>query len=194
MDQCLFRTPGILNVQMGHVMGHVMGRVNNHRLLIAHNSSRQPVATSRTPLHEHLLQQWRGATQLSRVKVPKSAGINDTIMPSNTDLKFGSFGIRAITGKRVSANTIEAVRRTLRRKLKREAKLWIRIEATVPVTRKPDGIRMGKGKGAIAFYATPVRPGQILFEMDRISRAVAYQAMVSIQAKFPCRLGFVEWR
>ena len=27
----------------------------------------------------------------------------------------------------------------------------------VPVTRKPEGIRMGKGKGAIAFYATPVR-------------------------------------
>lgn len=26
----------------------------------------------------------------------------------------------------------------------------------VPVTRKPEGIRMGKGKGAIAFYATPV--------------------------------------
>ena len=29
----------------------------------------------------------------------------------------------------------------------------------VPVTRKPEGIRMGKGKGNIAFYATPVSSG-----------------------------------
>lgn len=40
--------------------------------------------------------------------------------------------------------------------MKKDAKLWIRIQATVPVTRKAEGIRMGKGKGAIAFYATPV--------------------------------------
>lgn len=46
--------------------------------------------------------------------------------------------------------------RTLRRRLKKDAKLWIRFQATVPVTRKPEGIRMGKGKGAIAFYASPV--------------------------------------
>lgn len=57
------------------------------------------------------LQQWRGTAQLSRVKVPKSAGINDTLVPNTTTLKYGSFGIRAMTGKRVAANTIEAVRR-----------------------------------------------------------------------------------
>lgn len=63
-------------------------------------------------MHQPLsLQQWRGTAQLSRVKVPKSAGINDTLMPSTTTLKYGSFGIRAMTGKRVAANTIEAVRR-----------------------------------------------------------------------------------
>lgn len=43
--------------------------------------------------------------------MPKSAGINDTLVPNTTALKYGSFGIRAMTGKRVAANTIEAVRR-----------------------------------------------------------------------------------
>lgn len=38
-----------------------------------------------------------------------------------------------------------------------------------------------------------VRPGQILFEIDRVPRNIALQAMESIQAKFPCKLGFVEW-
>ena len=84
-------------------------------------------------------------------------------------------------------------RRTLRRKIKKTARLWIRIAATVPVTKKPLGIRMGKGKGNIDFYATPVRPGQIIFEMDRVPRQVALQAMQAVQHKFPCKLGFVEW-
>jgi len=139
------------------------------------------------------LQQARHNSNLSRIRVPKSVGINDTIMPNTTQLKYGTFGIRAVTGRRIAANTIEAVRRTLRRRIKKGARLWIRMQATVPVTRKPEGIRMGKGKGQIAFYATPVRPGQIIFEMDRVPRQVALQAMHAIQPKFPCRLGFVEW-
>eukprot|EP00798_Chlamydomonas_sp_ICE-L_P010404 gene10404-8352_t len=115
------------------------------------------------------LQHSRSYAELSRVRVAKRFGFNDTVMGNNTDLK------------------------TLRRKIKKSARLWIRIAATVPVTKKSEGVRMGKGKGAISFYCTPVRPGQILFEMDRLPKAVAVAAMNSIQAKFPVRLGFVEW-
>ncbi|GFR42328.1 hypothetical protein Agub_g3235 [Astrephomene gubernaculifera] len=136
---------------------------------------------------------WCQKGQPSRQRVPKRMGINDVIMPNTTQLKFGLYGIRALSGKRVAANTIEAVRRTLRRKIKKTARLWIRIAATVPVTRKPIGIRMGKGKGSIDFYATPVRPGQIIFEMDRVPRKVALQALQAAQYKFPVKLGFVEW-
>ncbi|EFJ52881.1 hypothetical protein VOLCADRAFT_72524 [Volvox carteri f. nagariensis] len=136
---------------------------------------------------------WCQKGQLSRQRVPKGAAINDNIMPNTTQLKYGLYGIRALAGKRVAANTLEAVRRTLRRKLKKTARLWVRIEATVPVTRKPLNIRMGKGKGAIAFYATAVRPGQIIYEMDRVPRTVALQAMQAAQYKFPVKLGFVEW-
>lgn len=77
--------------------------------------------------------------------------------------------------------------------MKKSAALWIKIKATVPVTRKPLGIRMGKGKGYIEFYACPVRPGQIICEMDRVPRKVALSALEALQPKFPCRLGFVEW-
>jgi hypothetical protein len=49
--------------------------------------------------------------QLSRVRVPKSAAINDTVMPNTTQLAVGQYGIRALTGRRVAANTIEAMRR-----------------------------------------------------------------------------------
>ncbi|GFH18773.1 ribosomal protein L10e/L16 [Haematococcus lacustris] len=114
-------------------------------------------------------------------------------MKNTTQLKYGMYGIRALTDRRVAANTIEAVRRTLRRRIKKSAALWVRLQATVPVTAKPLGIRMGKGKGAIEYYACPVRPGQIIFEMDRVSRKVALSALAAIQPKFPCKLGLVEW-
>ncbi|KAJ9507151.1 hypothetical protein QJQ45_006229 [Haematococcus lacustris] len=158
-----------------------------------------PTASASQPLVmlDSQLQQKRWCSnkpgQLSRQRVPKSAGINRTLMKNTTQLKYGMYGIRALSDRRVAANTIEAVRRTLRRRIKKSAALWVRLQATVPVTAKPLGIRMGKGKGAIEYYACPVRPGQIIFEMDRVSRKVALSALAAIQPKFPCKLGLVEW-
>ncbi len=54
---------------------------------------------------------WCQKGQLSRQRVFKSAAINDNIMPNTTQLKHGLYGIRALSGKRVAANTLEAVRR-----------------------------------------------------------------------------------
>jgi hypothetical protein len=34
---------------------------------------------------------------------------------------------------------------------------------------------MGKGKGALDYWAAPIRPGQVLFELDRCSKATAMQ-------------------
>ncbi len=55
-------------------------------------------------------------------------------------------------------------------------------------------VRMGKGKGAVDHYAAPIRPGQILFEMDRLPRQAALDAVTAISPKMPIKVGFVEWR
>jgi hypothetical protein len=55
--------------------------------------------------------QLRYTSNLSRRRVPKSAAINTTLMPNTTQLQYGIYGIRALTERRVAANTIEAVRR-----------------------------------------------------------------------------------
>jgi ribosomal protein L16/L10AE len=46
----------------------------------------------------------------------------------------------------VPAKTIEAIRRALRRKIKKTAKLWIRVAATVPITKKPAEVRSGRAQ------------------------------------------------
>jgi large subunit ribosomal protein L16 len=126
-------------------------------------------------------------------KAMKRMTYNHTIVPNTRQLAYGTFGIRAITPARVPAKTIEAIRRALRRKIKKTAKLWIRVAATVPITKKPAEIRMGKGKGAVDHYACIIRPGSIVFEMDRVSKTVALQALDSISYKCPFKVGFVEW-
>lgn len=47
---------------------------------------------------------------------------------------------------------IEACRKTLKRGLRKKGALWIRVFTWAPVTKKSVGLRMGKGKGGIAYW------------------------------------------
>jgi large subunit ribosomal protein L16 len=126
-------------------------------------------------------------------KAFKSLGFNETICPNTRQLAWGLYGIRAVEHARVPARTIEAARRVLRRTIGKGAMLWIRMTPNIPVTSKPAEVRMGKGKGAVDYWASPVRPGQIIFEMDRLPRKVALGVVAALQPKLPMRIGFVEY-
>jgi large subunit ribosomal protein L16 len=104
-----------------------------------------------------------------------------------TLLNFGSFGLKALEPERVTARQIEAARRAITRQMKRAGRVWIRIFPDVPVTAKPTEVRMGKGKGAIEFWAARVAPGRIMFEIDGVSEDVAREALRLGAAKLPIR-------
>ena len=63
-------------------------------------------------------------------------------------LAFGSFGLKSIETKYITAKQLEAARIALTRHMKREGQVWIRIFPDKPITKKPAEVRMGKGKGA----------------------------------------------
>ena len=84
------------------------------------------------------------------------------------ELSFGSYGIKSIDSKWVTARQIEAARVAATRYMKREGQMWIRIFPDKPITKKPLEVRMGKGKGGVEYYAAVVRPGRIMFEIDGI--------------------------
>lgn len=44
--------------------------------------------------------------------------------------------------------------------------IWIKPFTYAPITKKPVGARMGKGKGSISSWIAPVRSGKILFEIN----------------------------
>ena len=71
------------------------------------------------------------------------------IAARKTKLSFGYWGLKAIEGGRVSEKQIEAVRQSIMKKIRPAEQLWIRIFPDIPVTSKPVGVRMGKGKGSV---------------------------------------------
>ena len=65
---------------------------------------------------------------------------------AGTMLSFGSFGLKSIDGLRVTARQIEAARRAAVRHMKRQGRFFIRIFPDLPVSKKPNEVRMGKVK------------------------------------------------
>ena len=107
-------------------------------------------------------------------------------------MSFGSFGLKAQTGQRVTARQIEAARRTINRRMRRAGKLWIRVFPDLPVSSKPAEVRQGKGKGSPDYWAMRAAPGRILFETDGVPRDVAQEAFELAAAKLPIKTKFVE--
>lgn len=108
-------------------------------------------------------------------------------------LSFGKFGIKASTCWRLPAKTIEAVRRVITRKLKRQGKVWIRVFPDTPITKKPAEVRMGKGKGSTHFWVANIAKGHILFELDGVSKQQAFEAFKLVQEKIPFAIQFIQY-
>ena len=109
-------------------------------------------------------------------------------------ISFGSFGLKAMEPKWITNRQIEAARQAMTRHMKREGNVWIRIFPDKPITRKPQEVRMGKGKGNLEFYAAVVKPGRIMFELDGVSQQIAQEALELAAQKLPIRTKFVVRR
>jgi large subunit ribosomal protein L16 len=106
-------------------------------------------------------------------------------------LNFGSHGLKSVQPERITARQIEAARRAITRQMKRQGRVWIRIFPDVPVSDKPAEVRMGKGKGAVEYWAARVAPGRIMFEVDGVPDDVAREALRLGAAKLPVKTRIV---
>jgi large subunit ribosomal protein L16 len=111
-----------------------------------------------------------------------------------TTISFGSFALKALEPIWLTNRQIEAARQALTRHMKREGNVWIRIFPDKPITRKPQEVRMGKGKGNPEFWASVVEPGRILFECDGVTEQVAKEALELAAQKLPIKTKFIVRR
>ncbi|MFA6158725.1 MAG: 50S ribosomal protein L16 [Candidatus Paceibacterota bacterium] len=116
-------------------------------------------------------------------KNPKKIGLETR----GTTLSFGSFGIKATSAYRITSQQIESARKVLAREIGKNGKIWIRIFPDMPYTKKPAEVKLGKGKGDLEGYCSPVKAGRVLFEVDGVSEAVAREAFRKAGTKLPVR-------
>ncbi|MFT5863099.1 MAG: large subunit ribosomal protein L16 [Flavobacteriales bacterium] len=109
-------------------------------------------------------------------------------------LSNGTFGIKSLDSSFVTARQIEAARIAATRYMKREGTLWIKIFPDKPITKKPLEVRMGKGKGAVEYWAAVVKPGRILFELGGVPEPVAKEALRLAAQKLPVRTKYIVAR
>ncbi|MCT8338642.1 50S ribosomal protein L16 [Luteirhabdus pelagi] len=109
-------------------------------------------------------------------------------------LANGTFGIKSMDAEFITARQIEAARIAATRYMKREGSIWIMIFPDKPITKKPLEVRMGKGKGAVEYYAAVVKPGRIMFEVSGVPMATAKEALRLAAQKLPVRTKFVVSR
>jgi len=119
-------------------------------------------------------------------------GRSKGIETRGTDLNFGSFGLKSLETRWISARQIEAARRAVIRYLKKGGKLWIRIFPDKPITRKGTEVPMGGGKGSVDHYAFPIKTGRIIFELDGVKKEIAQEAFGKAADKLPIKTKFIS--
>jgi large subunit ribosomal protein L16 len=113
------------------------------------------------------------------------------VATSGNYIAFGQYALQAQGQDRITSRQIEAARQAMTRYIKRGGKIWIRIFPHTPVTRKPQDVKMGSGKGNPEFFVAKVRPGTILFEMQGVSEETAREAMRLAANKLPVKTKFL---
>ena len=109
-----------------------------------------------------------------------------------TEVNFGSFGLKSLGTKWITARQLESARRHIIRYLKKGGKLWIRVFPDKPVTFKGAEVGMGGGKGGVDHYVYPIKPGRIIFELDGLKEEIAKEALLGAASKLPIKTKFVK--
>ncbi|MBQ1512299.1 MAG: 50S ribosomal protein L16 [Erysipelotrichaceae bacterium] len=109
-----------------------------------------------------------------------------------TEVAFGEFGLKAMSGAYISNNQIEAARVAMTRYMSRTGKVWIKIFPHHAITKKPLEVRMGSGKGAPEGWVAVVQKGRIMFEIGGVSEEIAREAFRLASHKLPVKCKFVK--
>ena len=109
-----------------------------------------------------------------------------------TEVNFGSYGLKSMETKWLTARQIEAARRYILRYMKKVGKLWLRVFPDKPVTAKGSEVGMGSGKGAVDHYVFAIKPGRIIFELDGLKEDISREALEGAGQKLPIRTKFVK--
>lgn len=119
-------------------------------------------------------------------------GKNKGIALRGNELAYGEYGLKAVAGGWLSSQEIEAARKKITYATNRLGKYWIKVFPHKPITKKPVGVKMGSGKGAIETYVAVIKPGTILFEVGGVTEQMARDAFSKAAHKISLKTTIVK--
>ena len=121
---------------------------------------------------------------------PHRGRLRGTATRGNT-IVFGEYGLQALEPIWLTSRQIEATRRSITRFVKRSGKLWIRVFPDKSITARAAESRMGSGKGSPEYWVAVIKPGHVLFEINGVPQATAYEALKNASYKLPIKTKFI---
>lgn len=107
---------------------------------------------------------------------------------------FGEYGLQAVEGGWIKAQTIEAGRIAAQQYVRGEGRLYVRLFPHKSITSTPLETRMGKGKGEPEHWVATVRPGTVMYELSGVTDAQAKVCFARLAHKMPIRVRMVKRR
>jgi large subunit ribosomal protein L16 len=121
-----------------------------------------------------LLLQPRTFTFKRKQKQRTLVSFRSEAVQSETLLQFGGAGLLLLRPVQLTAKQIFRFKLFLKRASRKSDRTrrftWFRAFPHLPLTRKPDGTRMGKGKGKLECWFTNVAGGVTLIEFKNLRR------------------------
>jgi large subunit ribosomal protein L16 len=89
---------------------------------------------------------------------------------------------------------LEIAKKTLKNFLGKKGSIWVNFFPSKPITSKPVGVRIGKGKGAVSAWIVPLTAGSVVFELKNVLEVKARQALGLLKKKLPLKIRVVSRR
>ena len=110
--------------------------------------------------------------------------IKNTKKSLNKTNRHGCISLVALESGKITNFQQEAIRRFLRRFLKKKAQIFFCIFPSVPITKKPNDVRQGRGKGSVRYWSHTVKKGDVLLEIRSIDNKFARLILAAARLKF----------
>lgn len=109
-------------------------------------------------------------------------------------VSFGEFGLQAVQGGWLRAQTIEAGRIAAQQYVRGEGRLYVRVFPHKSITAKPLETRMGTGKAEPDAWVAVIKSGTVLFELGGVTEEQARMCFARLAHKMPMRVRMIRRR